>query len=99
MPFLNLLMSLIHIYQWIVIIQVILSLLFQFNVLNTSSPFAQQVYAFLTRLVEPALRFVRRKVKPINGIDVSPLILLLGLELLRQCLGYYVSPILRTHGI
>jgi YggT family protein len=99
MPFLNLFMSLIHIFQWIVIIQIILSWLFQFNVLNSSSPLAQNVYAFLTRLVDPPLRWIRRHVKPISGIDVSPIILLLGLELLRQCLGYYVAPALAMRGL
>ena len=99
MPFLNLLLTLIHLYVIVVVVQVILTLLMQFNVINGRNELVQTIYNFLTRLVEPALKFVRRYIKPINGIDISPLILLLGLELLKNCIGYYIMPMFMRSGL
>jgi len=99
MPFLQLLLTLIHLYVLIVVVQVIISLLLQFNVINGRNELVQAIYGFLTRLVDPALKWVRRYVKPINGIDISPIVLILGLELLRNCIGYYIMPMFIRSGL
>jgi len=99
MPFLQLVLSLLHLYEVLVIIQVVMTLLFQFNIMNRSNEFVNNVYFFLCRIVDPALRKIRQYVKPMNGIDFSPLILLLGLELLYNCIVYYVMPYFARHGI
>lgn len=99
MPFLQLLLTLIHLYVLVVVVQVVLSLLLQFNVINGRNELVSAIYGFLTKLVEPALARVRRYVKPINGIDISPLILILLLELLRNCIGYYIMPMFVSSGL
>ena len=43
-------------------------------------------YAFLDRIVSPLLEPIRSVIKPINGLDLSPAILLILLYLLKSLL-------------
>ena len=62
---------------WIIIIQVVLSWLFAFNVLNTTSDGLRRFVEALDRLTEPLYRPIRKVLPDFGGIDFSPLILLL----------------------
>ena len=79
----------LNLYTWALIISVILTWLVQFNVINTSNQFVYMVGDFLYRITEPALRHIRRVVPAVGGLDLSPLILLLGIFLLRSLLREY----------
>ena len=68
---------LLDVLWWIIIIQVILSWLFAFNVLNTGSEGLRRFVAALDRLTEPLYRPIRRLLPDFGGIDFSPLVLLL----------------------
>jgi YggT family protein len=48
----------------------------------------------LRRLTEPLLRPIQRLLPNLGGVDISPVILLLGLFFLREALRYYVWPYL-----
>ena len=71
---------------WIIIGQVILSWLFAFNVLNTSSPGLRRFVEALDRLTEPLYRPIRRIMPDFGGIDFSPLVLLILIQVLRMLL-------------
>ena len=73
----------IGLYITLVIIQVVLSWLVAFNVINTSNRFVYLVGEFLYRVTEPALRPIRRLLPAMGGIDLSPVVLILGLYFLR----------------
>jgi YggT family protein len=78
---------LLQILGWVIIIQVILSWLFVFNVLNTSS---RGVLAFthaLERITAPLYRPIRRIMPDFGGIDFSPLVLLIVIQILRKLLA------------
>ena len=62
---------------WIIIIQVILSWLFAFNVLNTSSEGLRRFVEALERVTAPLYRPIRKLLPDFGGIDFSPLVLLL----------------------
>ncbi len=94
MPFLELLSTILNLYTWVIIISVVLSWLVQFNVINARNELVQAVGRFCHAATEPALRRIRRVVKPFNGLDLSPLVLLLGVHLLNRCLWWYVAPAL-----
>ncbi len=72
----QLLHTVINIYIWIVIISALLS----FVRPDPSNPIVQILY----RLTEPAYRFIRQKLPFLvfSGIDLSPLIIILGLQFL-----------------
>lgn len=67
---------------WLVLIQVVISLLINFDVLNRRQPFVMQVYQGITAILEPMLGPIRRILPPTGGIDFSPLVLLIGLQVL-----------------
>ena len=77
----------IDLYVWVIIIGAVLSWLIAFNVLNTSNRFVYTVADFLYRVTEPALRPIRRRMPNLGGIDISPIILILGLIFLQMVLA------------
>jgi len=84
----------IDIYTWIVIAGAIMSWLVAFGVVNISNKFIRWVVEVLYRLTEPVLRPLRRILPNLGGVDISPVILLLGLFFIRSLLWEYVWPAL-----
>jgi YggT family protein len=80
----------IQIYTWVLIASAVLSWLLAFGIINRHSPIVSQVGRFLYQVTEPVLRPIRRFVPLIGGVDLSPLILILLLWLLRNLLFEYV---------
>ena len=84
--------TVIQIYIFILIVQVVMSWLIAFNVVNTRNRFVFMVADISYKLTEPALRPIRRILPAFGGIDLSPvvLILLLGFiqRLLPEVFGY-----------
>jgi YggT family protein len=81
-PILWLIHTVIDIYFWIILAMVIMSWLVAFGIVNRSNPYVRQIGYALERLTEPLLRPIRRFLPDLGGIDVSPIILLLGLQFL-----------------
>ena len=81
-PFLWLILTVIKIYFWIILATVILSWLVAFNIVNRSNPFVRQIGIALERLTEPLLRPIRRFLPDLGGIDLSPIVLLIGMQFL-----------------
>ncbi len=82
----------IGLYITLVIVQVVLSWLVAFNVINTRNRFVYMVGDFLYRITEPALKPIRRLLPNMGGIDLSPVVLILGLYFLRVLLLRDVMP-------
>lgn len=91
---LELVATVIQLYMWLIIIQVILSWLVAFNVVNTSNRFIYLVGDFLYRVTEPALGPIRRFLPNLGGIDLSPLVLILLLAFAQNLLRYDIGPAL-----
>jgi YggT family protein len=83
-PFLWLILTLIDLYIWILIASAILSWLVAFNVVNTRNQIVASIGEFLYRITEPALRPIRNILPNLGGIDISPVILIIGLLFLKQ---------------
>ncbi len=79
-----LLLTLIDIALWIIIIQAVLSWLIAFNVINTHNQFVSQLWHGLGRLTEPVYRPIRRILPDLGGIDLTPLIIIIGLLFLER---------------
>lgn len=69
---------LITLYTWVIIAGVVLSWLMAFNVVNAYNPFVRSLWGGLNAVTEPLLRPIRRVLPDLGGIDISPIILLLG---------------------
>jgi YggT family protein len=68
----------------LIIIQFVIGLLFAFNVVSPSNDFLRQVYDSINRLLEPVLRPIRNIMPNTGAIDFSPLVLILGLQILTR---------------
>ena len=77
---------LLDILVWIIIIQVILSWLFAFNVLNTGSGAVRSITMALDRLTAPLYRPIRAVLPDFGGLDFSPLVLLLLIKVVQMLL-------------
>ena len=73
----------LSIYLWFIIIGAVMSWLVAFNVINAYNQFVGTVLSFLHRVTEPALRPIRRYMPDLGGIDISPIILILGIQFIR----------------
>ena len=80
----NLLLLALNIYMWIIIISVALSWLIAFGVLNTRDPQARNLVAVLERATDPVYKPLRRFIPPIGGIDITPMIVIFGIFILRD---------------
>jgi YggT family protein len=76
--------QLIELYVWVLIINAVASWLVAFNVINTSNRFVYLVLETTYKLTDPPLRFIRRYIPNLGSIDISPVILILGLIFLRN---------------
>ena len=91
-PILYLINIVIDVVVWVVIGSAIASWLVAFGVVNMRNQFIRTVVETLFRLTEPMLRPIRRMLPNLGGVDISPVVLLLGLFFLREALRYYVWP-------
>ena len=80
----------------IIIIQVVLSWLFAFNVLNTSSQGVRAFAMALERITAPFYRPIRRIMPDFGSLDLSPIVLIILINIVRmlldgarQSLAYY----------
>lgn len=73
----------IDVYIFVIIIQVALSWLLTFEVINANNPQAQNLIRLMRRLTDPLYRPLRKYVPPIGGIDITPLILIIGLSIVQ----------------
>ncbi|HEX8553274.1 MAG TPA: YggT family protein [Sphingomonas sp.] len=70
--------------QWVIIIQAILSWLIAFNVINTGNHGVRSIWQALERITEPLYRPIRRVLPDFGALDLSPMVVLLVIVLLRR---------------
>jgi YggT family protein len=87
-PLLAFIAMVITLYIWVVIISAILSWLIAFDVVNRRNRAVYLVADSFYRLTEPAVRPIRRVMPDLGGIDISPVLLILGLIFLRDVVIY-----------
>ena len=86
--------NIISLYIWVLIINAIISWLVAFNILNTGNRFVYSVLEVSYKLTSPALNFIRRYLPNLGSIDISPVILILGLMFLRNSIFEMFAPTL-----
>jgi YggT family protein len=86
--------NIVSLYIWVLIVNAIISWLVAFNVLNTSNRFVYSVLEISYKLTEPPLSFIRKYIPNFGSIDISPIILILGLMFLRNLVFELFAPTL-----
>ncbi|MFT6674893.1 MAG: YggT family protein [Sulfitobacter sp.] len=79
----QILMLLLNIVYFIVIAHVIMSWLINFQVLNLRQPLVAQVWYGLNRLLDPIYSRVRSVIPAMGGLDLAPLVVLIGVAVAR----------------
>lgn len=86
-PIFGLMDIILNLYVWVLFFSIIMSWLIMFNVVNSSNRFVYVVADFLYKVTEPVLRPIRRFMPNIGGLDLSPIVLLLGIWFIRNVLN------------
>jgi YggT family protein len=74
---------LISVLVTLMIVQFVIGLLLTFNVINRGNQFVLSVYNAINALLEPILGPIRRIMPATGGVDFSPLVLIIVLQILR----------------
>jgi len=87
----QILMLILDIAWFFIIAHVIMSWLINFQVINMHQPLVAQIWQMLNRILEPMYRPIRRFLPNMQGIDLAPLVALVGVYALRIILNNNIS--------
>ena len=79
----DIVLFLLRLLSIVVIVQVVLSWLVAFNVVNLHQPFVRGLFTALDRMTEPLYRPIRKILPDFGGIDFSPFVVLIIIVSLR----------------
>ncbi len=82
----------LDLYIWLLIAAAVLSWLVAFNVVNSRNQFVAMLGDFIYRVTEPVLRPIRNMLPSLGGIDVSPVVVILIIILVKDIIVRYIYP-------
>ena len=77
------LMLLLDVAWYFILAHVIMSWLINFQVLNLHQQFVAQIWNGLNRILEPLYAPIRRMMPRMQGMDLAPLVVILGIVVIR----------------
>lgn len=83
MSVLQILLLLLSVARFFIFAHFIMSWLISFQVLNVRQPFVAQIWYTLQRILEPIYAPIRRYMPDLGGIDLSPIVALISIEIIR----------------
>ncbi|NNK78448.1 MAG: YggT family protein [Litoreibacter sp.] len=87
----QILMLFLGVVRTVIFVHFIMSWLLSFQVLNMRQPIVAQIWDGLSRLLEPIYAPIRRVLPNMGGLDLSPIVALLGV--------YAIEIILRNNAV
>jgi YggT family protein len=87
-----LVVNVLEIYTWIVILSAVLTWLVAFNVVNMRNDFVRSIAHSLYAITEPVLARIRRFLPNLGGVDLSPIVLILLIQLVINWIYDYGIP-------
>lgn len=85
----------LELYKWVLIIMIIMSWLFSFNIINGSNQFVATIWRMIEALTEPVLRPLRRILPNMGGLDLSPIIVFIAIFFLQNFIAYDLPRMLK----
>ena len=79
----DILMLLLGVARTLIFAHFIMSWLISFDVLNVRQPLVGQIWYTLQRILEPIYAPIRRVMPSLGGIDLTPIVALLAIEVIR----------------
>ena len=89
-----LVLQILKLYSYVVIVNVLISWLIAFNVLNIQNRFVYSILELTYRLTDPFLTRIRRFLRNLGSFDISPIILLLLIWFIEMCMKLYIAPMI-----
>jgi len=80
----QLLHLLLDLYLYVIIASVVASWLIAFEVINIRNPQAANLMRLLNKITEPVFKPLRKYIPPIGGMDLTPLVVILGIYILQS---------------
>ena len=80
-------MLILDVIWFLMIAHIIMSWLINFQVLNLRQPLIAQLWDWLNRILEPLYGPIRRLLPNTGGLDLAPLVVFIGIIILRQALA------------
>jgi YggT family protein len=87
-------LQILKIYSYVVIVNVVISWLIAFNILNTQNKFVYSILELSYRLTDPILNKIRRFLPNLGSLDISPVVLLLLIWFVEMCMKLYIAPLI-----
>jgi len=78
----QIILLLLGVARFLIFAHFIMSWLISFNVLNVHQQFVGQVWYSLQRILEPIYGPIRRYMPNLGGIDLTPLVALIGIQII-----------------
>ena len=90
----QLLLLALQAYFWIIIAGVVISWLIAFEVVNTKNQQARNLVALLEKATDPVYKPLRKYIPPIGGIDITPIIVIIGISVLQRIVySFFMHPV------
>ena len=75
--------NVLTLYMYVIVAAIVLSWLVGFNIVNPYNPAVKTIQSFCYRATEPLLAPIRRFMPDLGGLDISPIVLLIGVGACR----------------
>ncbi|HTN60858.1 MAG TPA: YggT family protein [Devosia sp.] len=82
---------------WVFLIMIIMSWLISFNVINTRNQFVAGLWQVVNAITDPILRPIRRILPPMNGFDLSPIVVFVIIFFLQSFIANDLPRLLRLY--
>ena len=89
---LDVILLVLQLYTYVIIVVAIMSWLIAFRAINLYNNVVRAIWDALNALTEPVLRPIRNVLPNFNGLDLSPLVLLLLIFLAQDIIAKYIYP-------
>ena len=87
----TILLMILNFLWWVVIIHAVMSWLINFDVINLRQRFVYSIWSSLNRLTEPLYRPIRSVLPSMGGLDLAPLVVLVGIAALQILIANNLS--------
>lgn len=79
----QILITVLDVFFWIIIAQVVLSWLVAFDVVNIKNEQAKNLIGLIQKVTDPVYKPLRKFIPAIAGIDITPIIIIIAINLLK----------------
>lgn len=95
MSIIQILLLIIQVAWFMAIVHIILSWLINFQVINLRQPIVASIWDGLNKLLDPIYGRIRRFLPDLGGIDLAPLVFLIGLYALEIIIRNNAAALMR----